>query len=193
MDALFSTKYMPTPDASELIRLLCGEAIFGRDIDSKILQASNEVSARLMFEVFMRCDTGRVGWAQEFADALMEMTTGGLSGLIGFDDGRGQGVGSDGEDLPADDSATASDFYLRLEFTDEDASYYQFHLFPPLDEPFVQGAARKREGASQHLMVTLSHPNDLQVFIQNLRSNPHLKAVHDSTAEVFNAAPSHGV
>jgi hypothetical protein len=184
---------MPTPNPSELLRLFSGEQVFGRDTDSKILQASNEVSARMMFEMFMRCDTGREGWAQEFADGLMEMTTGGLSVLIGFDDGRGQGLESNGEDLPAYDSVTASDFYLRLEFADEDASYYQFHLFPPLDEPFVQGAARKREGASQHLMITLAHPNDLQVFIQRLRSHPHLKEVHDSTAEVFNSAPSHGI
>jgi hypothetical protein len=184
---------MPTPDPSELLRLLIGEQVFGRDTDSKILQAANEVSARAMFELFRRCDTSRSGWAEAFGDGLMEITTGDPSVLIGFDDGRSQGLESDGANLPEDDSATASDFYLRLEFTDEDASYYQFHLFPPLDEPFIQGAARKREGACQHLMVTLAHPNDLQVFIQHLRSNPHLKEVHDSTAEVFNAAPSHAI
>ena len=184
---------MPTPDPSELIRLLSGEQVFGRDTDSKILQAANEVSARAMFEMFTRCDTSRTGWADEFADGLMEIATGDPSVLIGFDDGRWQGLESDEEALPEAESATASDFYLRLEFTDEDASYYQFHLFPPLDEPFIQGAARKREGTCQHLMVTLARPDDLQVFIQHLRSNPHLKEVHDSTAEVFNAAPSHAI
>ena len=184
---------MPTPDPSELIRLLSGEQVFGRDTDSKILQAANEVSARAMFEMFTRCDTSRDRWAQEFADGLMEIATGDPSVLIGFDDGRWQGLEADGDDLPEVDSASASDFYLRLEFTDEDASYYQFHLFPPLDEPFIQGAARKREGAFQHLMVTLAHPDELQVFIQHLRSNPHLKEVHDSTAEAFNSAPSHAI
>ncbi len=184
---------MLTPDPSELFRLLSGEQVFGRDTDSKILQAANEVSARAMFEMFRRCDASRNGWAAEFGDELMEIATGDPSVLIGFDDGRRQGLDSDGEDLPEDDSSMASDFYLRLEFTDEDASYYQFHLFPPLDEPFIQGASRKREGACQHLMVTLARPNDLQVFIQHLRSNPHLKEVHDSTAEVFHAAPSHAI
>jgi len=184
---------MPTPDPSELFRLLSGEQVFGRDTDSKILQAANELSARAMFEMFTRCDTSRDGWAGELADGLMEIATGDPSALIGFDDGRWQGLEPDGEDLPEIDSATASDIYLRLEFTNEDASYYQFHLFPPLDEPFIQGAARKREGECQHLRVTLAHPDDLQVFIQHLRANPHLKEVHDSTAEVFNAAPSHAI
>ncbi len=184
---------MPTPDPSELIRLLSGEQVFGRDIDSKVFQAGNEVSARAMFEMFRRCDTSRDGWAEEFADGLMEIVTGDPSVLIGFDDGRWHGLESEGEDQPVDDSAAACDFYLRLEFTDEDASYYQFHMFPSLDEPFIHGAARKREGRCQHLMVTLTHPDYLQVFIQHLRSNPHLKEVHDSTAEVFNAAPSNAI
>jgi len=186
-------KLMPTPDPSDLIRMLSGEQVFGRDTDSKILQAANEVSARAMFEMFARIDTSRDGWAREFADGLMEIATGDPSVLIGFDDGRWQGLEADADDLPEIDSATTSDVYLRLEFTDEDASYYQFHLFPRLDEPFIQGAARKREGACQHLMVTLAHPDDLQVFIQHLRSNPHLKEVHDSTEEAFNAAPSHAI
>jgi hypothetical protein len=184
---------MATPDPSELIRILCGEQVFGRDIDSKILQAANEMSARAMFEMFARCDTGRDGWAGGFADELMEITTGDPSVLIGFDDGMSQGLESSGEDILVEDSATACEFYLRLEFTNEDASYYQFPLFPPLNEPFIQGASRKREGAFQHLRVTLAHPDDLQVFIQHLRSNPHLKAVHDSDAEAFKAAPSQRV
>ena len=167
--------------------------MFGRDTDSKIVQASNEVSARLMFEMFSRCDTNREGWAQEFADGLMEITTGDPSVLIGFDDGRWQGLESPEDDTPASDTSTACDYYLRLEFTDADASYYQFHLFPTLDEPFIEGASRKREGEFQHLMVSLSHPDDLQVFIQHLRSNPHFKEVHDSSAEVFHAAPSHSI
>jgi hypothetical protein len=82
---------MPTPDASELIRLLCGESVFGRDTDSKILQASNEMSGRMMFEMFARCDTSREGWAQEYADGLLEPAAGDPLVLVGFDDGRWQG------------------------------------------------------------------------------------------------------
>ncbi len=184
---------MPTPDPSELIRLLLGEQVFGRDTDSKIRQAANEVSARAMIEMFRRCDTSREGWADEFANGLMEITTGDPSVLIGFNNGRSQGRESTTGEVQDETSTAACDYYLQLEFTDELASYYQFHLFPPLDEPFIQGAARKREGERQHLRVTLAHPDDLQVFIQHLRSNPHLKEVHDSNAEAFNAAPSHSV
>jgi hypothetical protein len=184
---------MPAPDPTKLIRLLCGEQVFDRDTDSKIHQAANEMSARVMFEIFRRCDTSREGWEGEFADGLMELTTGDPSVLIGFADGRSQGLESSGAEVQDEDSTTASDFYLRLEFSDEHACHYQFHLFPTLGEPFIKRAARKREGECQHLMVTLARPDDLQVFIEHLRSNPHLKGVHDSTADVFNAAPSHGI
>ncbi len=66
--------------------------MFGRDTDSKILQASNEMSGRMMFEMFARCDTSREGWAQEYADGLLELATGDPSVLIGFDDRRWQGA-----------------------------------------------------------------------------------------------------
>jgi hypothetical protein len=184
---------MPAPDPSDLIRIFSGNTVFGRDTDSRILQAANGMSGRLMFELFLRRDTSRDGWAREFADELFELSTGDPSILVGFDDGRWQGRESADGELPDGESVTACDHYLRLEFTDEDASYYQFHLFPNLDESFLLGASRKREGAFQHLRVTLAHPDDFQVFIQRLRSNPHLKVVHDSSAEEFNAAPSHAM
>jgi hypothetical protein len=82
---------MPKPDASELIRLLCGEAVFGRDTDSKILQASNEMSGRMMFEMFVRCGTSREGWVQSYADGLLGLATGDPSVLVGTDDGLWQG------------------------------------------------------------------------------------------------------
>jgi len=182
-----------SPDPSALIRVLCGERVFGLDTDSKILQAANEVSARAMFEMFVRCDTSHVNWASKYADDLMEITTGDPSILIGFDDGRSQGLESNGEQTLVEDSATGCEVYLRLEFTNEDASYYQFSLFPALNEPFIQGASRKREGRFQHIRVELAHSDDLQVFIQHLRSNPHLKAVHDSDAAAFKAARSESI
>ena len=183
---------MATPDPSELIRVLCGQQVFGRDIDSKILQAANGMSARLMFELFTRCDLNREDWASDFANELMEIGTGDPLVLVGLDDGRWQGIESTGEEVP-DDTTTACEFFLRLEFTNEDASYYQFHLFPSFNEPFIQSVSRKREGPCQHLSLTLAHPDDLQVFIQHLRTNPHLKAVHDSNEAAFNAAPSHSI
>ncbi|MGB0582564.1 MAG: hypothetical protein ACPGVU_23005 [Limisphaerales bacterium] len=184
---------MTSPDPKLLCRVLGGAAVFDRDTDSKILQAANGMSARAMFELFKRCDTKQKGWELGFAAALMEMTTGDPSILIGFDDGRTQGLEADEADLPEDMSETSADYYLKIEFTDADACYYQFHLFPAFDEPFIEGAARKREDRFQHVLVTLAHPDDLQVFIQNLRRNPHLRRVHDSSLEEFNDAPSQAV
>jgi hypothetical protein len=78
-------------------------------------------------------------------------------------------------------------------FRNEDAAYYQFPLFPSMGDPFLAGGARKREGEFQHVRVDLTRPDDLQLFIEGLRSNPHLMAVEESTEEIFWAAPSHGV
>ena len=183
---------MKTPNPTQLIQVLCGEEVFGRDIDSKISQGANEVSGRLMFELFNKCDTNKADWAPTFANDLLELTTGDPSVLISLDDGRWQDL--DEEDVPPpEDSLTATDYYLKLEFSNTDACYYQFQLFPMFDEPFICGSVRKREDQFQHLMVTLSHPDKLQIFLQNLRKNPHLRHVHNSSESKFNQAPSHSV
>lgn len=62
-----------------------------------------------------------------------------------------------------------------------------------MDEPFLSGGARKREGVFQHVQVDLPRPDDLQLFIEGLRKNPHLIAVEESSEEVFLKAPSHAV
>lgn len=62
-----------------------------------------------------------------------------------------------------------------------------------MDEPFLAGGARKRELQFQHLRVDLAHPDDLQLFIEGLRSNPHLIAVEESSETAFWEAPSHAV
>ena len=77
---------MSTPDASELIRLLCGESVVGRDSDSRIRQVPNEMGA-----MFVRCGTSCEGWVQSYADGLLGLATGDPSVLIGFDDGRWHG------------------------------------------------------------------------------------------------------
>lgn len=103
-------------------------------------------------------------------------------------DGRGR-LRGELKDLPV----TASEHYLKLRFTNEDACYYQFHLFPTFDEPFIMEAARKRAGDTQYLKVGLAHADRLQAFIQNLRGNPHLVAIEESSKEEFAKASSHAV
>jgi hypothetical protein len=190
---LFFPNKMPSPDATDLIRLLSGESVFDRDTDSKILQAANEVSGRALFELFKRCDTSSPEWAREFAHGLMEIATGDPSVLIGFDDGRWQGLDSGGEEALEDSPDTSVEYFLRLQFTGPEACYYQVDLFPTFLEPFIQEVTRKRTDDSQFLRIKLSHPDDLQVFIQNLRGNPHFVKVHDLTREEFDLAIGHAM
>ena len=181
------------PDSSILLRIISGESVFGMDTDSRIRQASNCMSARLMIELFSRYDDSNPGWEVEFAEALSEFSLGDPSALVGFDDGRWQGKEvADGDEVSPVPEANSS-HYLKLTFRNEDAAYYQFSLFPRMDEPFLAGGGRKREGAFQHVRVDLAHPDDLQLFVEGLRSNPHLIAVEESTEDTFWAAPSHGV
>lgn len=180
------------PDPTLLLRAISGETVFGLDVDSKIRQASNETSAMAFVHLFNRCDDSVPGWEKDFADSLMELSTGDPSCLIGFDDGRWQGLEEgDGEDWT--EPVAESVHYLRLAFTNADAAYYQFHLFPDIDAPFLAGSARKREAEFQHLRIDLTDPAHLQEYIRRLRSNPHLVSVEESTEEIFNAAASHSV
>ncbi len=191
---------MSAPDATLLLRAIAGETVFGLDVDSRIRQAANGMSARLMIELFHRLDTSSADWEREFISALNAIEedcgTGDPSFLIGFDDGRWQGLEA-GEDFEEEEEEeepdTSSEHYLQLRFTSEDAAYFQFHLFPTFDEPFIQGAARKREGDSQFLMIEVARKEDLQIFIQNLRRNPHLVAVEEITAEAFENAASQAI
>jgi hypothetical protein len=181
---------MTAPDPTDLIRLLSGESVFDLDTDSKILQAANEVSGRAMFELFKRCDTSVPNWEQDFAGGLLEISTGDPGSLIGFDDGRWQGLESGGEYSPDDTTDKSQEYYLKLEFADAEACFYQFHLFPTFEEPFFQEVSRKRADEYQYLRIRIAHPKDLQVFIRNLRRNPHFVKVHDSAAHEFDEAPS---
>lgn len=180
------------PDPTLLIRAISGETVFGLDVDSKIRQASNETSAMALVHIFNRCDDSVPGWERDFANSLMELSTGDPSCLIGLDDGRWQGLGEgDGADWV--EPVSESVHYLKLEFTNADAAYYQFHLFPAIEAPFLASCARMREERFQHLRIELTHPSHFQEYIRRLRSNPHLVAIEDSTEEIFNAAPSHSV
>ena len=183
---------MASPNPIDLIRLLSGESVFDRDTDSKILQAANEVSGRAMFELFKRYDVASPNWVRGFAEGLMEISTGDPSSLVGFDDGRWQGLESDGDDIP-EVPENPAEYFLRLEFMSPEACFYQFHLFPSFDEPFIHEVSRKRADESQFVQISVAHRDDIQVFIQNLRGNPHLVKIHDSTADEFHEAPSHAM
>ena len=155
---------------SKLIDSILGKSTFGFDLDTRIRQAANEMTALALFETFDQVDISKEGWEKGFIQELNEITTGDPSILIGFDDGRREGLESSGEGNEfleeADEPENEFSQYLKLKFTDEDAAYYQFHLFPPLDEPFVIGACRKRAGDTQFLRIDLTDEQHLQTFFR---------------------------
>ena len=181
------------PDPLNLLRIIAGESVFGMDVDSRIRQASNCLSARILIELFNRCDDSKPGWQNAFAVSLSDLTSGDPDALVGFDDGRWHGLEADDESGPGAIPEATSSHYLKLTFRNEEASYYQFSLFPGMDEDFLCGGARKREGQFQHVRIDLTDSRYLQLFIEGLRSNPHLLAVEESSEDVFRKAPSHSV
>jgi hypothetical protein len=181
------------PDTANLLRCIAGETVFGLDTDSRIRQAANGMSALLLIELFHRCDESKPGWEAEFAEALSEFSTGDPSALVALDNGQFDHLPSSGESSLAPIPEANFTYYLKLIFRNEDAAYYQFPLFPAMDDPFLAGGSRKREGNCQHVRVDLPRPGDLQLFIERLRHNPHLIAVEESSEETFHSALSHGV
>ncbi|MGV3531742.1 MAG: hypothetical protein ACO1QR_05180 [Chthoniobacteraceae bacterium] len=181
------------PDYAALLRVIEGETVFGLESDSRIRQAANQMSALALLSLFKTFETAESEWSSRLAEMLSEVPTTDPTYLIGFDIGQWEGLGAEEPEEPSEYPDDPSVHYLKLRFRNEDAAYYQFHLFPVLDEPYVMGAARKREGACQHLRIDLARPELLQAFIENLRRNPHLLAVEESSEEEFLRAPSNAV
>ena len=83
---------------------------------------------------------------------------------------------SEGEPVPAatEEFTTA----VRIRFSDENAAYCQFHIFPP-DLDYVSGWSRKRDGAWQVLLLTLRSRKHFDDFIAVCRRNPHFVGIDD--------------
>jgi hypothetical protein len=180
----------PTPEQISDI-ILGKREVYGLDMDSRIRSASNRMSARALLELFARLDDESPDFAEQFAALLRDCDVGDPSILIGFDTGAMATIEGE-EDLP-EIPEHPFEYYLRLVFRDEEAAYYQFHLFPDMNAGYICGGARKREGAVQHVRVELVREDALELFIESCQSNPHLLRVERSTAEEFWEAPSHGV
>lgn len=181
------------PDAADLIRVIQGQTVFGLDLDSRIRRAANGMTARLLVEMFDRCDRSKSDWQAEFAAMLAEDPGGDPSILVGFNDGRSQGRCMEPGETPPELPEIPVTRYLKLRFVNAEAAYYQAPLFPAMEELFIVGGGRKREGEFFHLRLDLCQEGDLQLFINGMLSNPHLVSVEESTEEIFRAAPSHRV
>lgn len=181
------------PDPILLFRIISGEKVFGLEVDSKIRQAANSMTARLMLELFKRCDDSDPHWQTAFADSLDPYLCHDPAALVGFDDGKWNHLPCGDAGKESSHETAVSEHYLILRFGNSDAAYYQYHLTPKFDEPFISGTGRKREGELVHLRIEFDRPDVLQLFIEGLRGNEHLVSIEESSAEVFAAAPSHRV
>ncbi len=83
---------------------------------------------------------------------------------------------------------------FRITFQNEDAAYYQFHVFPPVPFlPWVTGWARKRDGQTQVILVELADANGRDRFLELLCENPHVSKIEEISEEEFTYAPSHEI
>ena len=183
---------MPSPSPEQVVDIVLNRRqVYNLDTDSRIREAVNCLTARALFELLARLDDHSPDFPSHLSTLLRELPVEGISGMIGFHTG----------DLPSavehpeipELHEKPSEHYLRLVFSDEQAAFYQFHLFPNLDVGYVCSASQKRAGAVQHLRIQLSRTEALQTFIESCRSNPHLLRVEQSTSEEFEGAPSNGV
>jgi hypothetical protein len=185
---------MARPSPERIVEIVQGRrTVYDLDTDSRIREAANGISALALMKCLERMDEDAPDFRKRIAEELSSLWRGGPSQLVSWDTGQWDSAKLEGDAPVEEEPEQPSEHFLRLVFSSPEAAYFQFPLFPTLEEDFICGAARKREGAVQHLRLELRSPGYLQVFIESLRSNPHFERVEESTEEEFWKAPSHGI
>ena len=177
---------VPESKADKLAAVLAGDSRYGIEIDSALRTIGHALPADFCLKWFSGLDDS----APSFRESVMTMiqVAEKISGEklydISFDDT------SEDEIIPP----TEEEFKVpvRIHFRDEQAAYYQYHLFPP-ELDYITGYSRKRDGASQVLILSLRSRKHLDDFIAVCRSNPHFVSIEQISEEEFWKAPSHGV
>lgn len=93
---------MARPSPSKIASVLLGDEVYGLDLDSRIRQAGNSMSARSLFELLGRLDEDAPDFGGALRAGLMEFPMEDPTVLIGFDDGTFRNSGE-----PLDDSGRA--------------------------------------------------------------------------------------
>jgi hypothetical protein len=85
-------------------------------------------------------------------------------------------------------------YCFRITFQTEQAAFYQFHVFPPVEYlSWAGGWARKRSGNSQLILIELNSEDYRDRFLQLCCENPHVLKIEEIHEEDFTNAPSHEV
>lgn len=168
---------METP-LKKLIAAVRGERVFGSPLDGIIRHVSDEITAHTFLDACGKCDLTDPAWAAQLARELNRRS-----------------VQSE-EEKAADDATWAKpaegespdeyEVFLKLNFRTEEASFYQFDLFPRLNKSYIKDYEKLKVGTSHYLRLLLESKSDLELFIRSLRNNHHLKSVEQIDAEDFN-------
>jgi hypothetical protein len=177
---------MPESKTDRLAAVLAGESRYGIEIDSALRAIGHTLPADLSLEWFAKADDSAASFRQSVMSMLevAERTGGEKLYEISLHDT------SENETMPAFDEQFT--IPLRIRFRDEQAAYYQFHIFPPSPD-YITGWSRKRDGASQVVLLSLTSRKHLDDFISVCRHNPHFVSIEEISEEEFWKAPSHGV
>jgi hypothetical protein len=177
---------MAESNADKLVAVLNGDPRYGIEIDSALRTIGHALPAAVCLKWFATLDESSPLFRQSIMDMLKhaQMVSGERLYEIRL-------VDESDKELPekAEDEFTTA---VRIRFSDEKAAYYQYHIFPP-DLDYVSGCSRKRDGASQVMLLTLRSKKHLDDFIAVCRRNPHFVGIETISEEEFWKAPSNGV
>jgi hypothetical protein len=82
---------------------------------------------------------------------------------------------------------------LRITFVTPEAAYRRFGQFPPPDLDYVDGWSRKRDGASQVVLLRVAGATELERFVALCRADSEVVEVARIQEEEFLQAPSNAI
>ena len=83
--------------------------------------------------------------------------------------------------------------YLQVRFSNEDAAYYQFHVFPVVESGSSICLSRLRNGDSQFMQVFFESEGEFAEFERELHRNPHVVGVAEISEDEFRSKRSEAV
>lgn len=166
---------METP-LRKLIAAVRGEKVFGTPLDGIIRHVSDEITAHTFLDACNKCDLDDPEWAAQLARELNRRSVQAEEELMDVHDSS----------LDGDADADEHEVFLKLNFRTEEASYYQFELFPRMNKSYIKDFEKLKVKDSHYLRVLLESKFDLELFVRSLKNNHHLKSVEQINAEEFN-------
>lgn len=168
---------METP-LRKLIAAVRGEKVFGSPLDGIIRHVSDEITAHTFLDACSKCDLDDPEWAAQLARELNRRS---------IQSAEEQAMDSASWETAAQaDEVQEYEVFLMLNYRTEEASFYQFDLFPRMNKSYIKDYEKLKVGNAHYLRLLLETKSDLELFVRSLRNNHHLKSVEQIDAEDFN-------